>query len=71
MNVAETKICEVMLVRRNDDEMTSQGKGGNKLLTLSLVPITRAHPLMTKGSFAATTAMTSTPLALNSSYFSR
>ena len=37
--------------------------------TLSLTPSTLPQPLITNGSFAAMTAITSTPLALNSSYF--
>lgn len=39
--------------------------------TLSSTPSTRPQPLMTKGSLAATTAITSTPFVLNSSYFPR
>lgn len=39
--------------------------------TLSLSPRKRAHPLWTNASFAATTATTSTPFALNSSIFWR
>ena len=39
--------------------------------TLSLRPRKRAQPLRTKASLAATTATTSTPFALNSSYLAR
>ena len=42
-----------------------------RALALSLRPRKRAQPLSTNASLAATTATTSTPFALNSSYFWR
>jgi hypothetical protein len=61
--------CEDLQEWSMVDIVGSYPNAGSELLTLSLRPSTRAQPDRTKGSLAATTATTSTPLALISSYF--